>query len=141
MVALKKVIYNATSSLDLTGKLTLRVSGTMSTGLTFIYLLSDKNLVPTTLFFFNNNKWNDDSYGKLAFKRITNVVSALITYTLINFQSPLTPPTHHRLSVMRQATETSLWSAISIDGCPGYVLFRRYMCRYFYSFLTVVFTF
>lgn len=108
MVALKKVIYNATSSLDLTGKLTLRVSGTMSTGLTFIYLLSDKNLVPTTLFFFNNNKWNDDSYGKLAFKRITNVVSALITYTLINFQSPLTPPTQHRSSVMLQATETSL---------------------------------
>ncbi|KAM3174830.1 hypothetical protein ACTXT7_009714 [Hymenolepis weldensis] len=44
-------------------KLTLR--GTMSESLTRIYLLSDENLVPTTIFFFNDNKWSDTTYGSI----------------------------------------------------------------------------
>ncbi len=51
-------------SLGADGQRKLTVSGTMSSKLTYIYLLSDKKLVPTTLFFFNDDKWLDESHGK-----------------------------------------------------------------------------
>ncbi|CUT99525.1 conserved hypothetical protein [Echinococcus multilocularis] len=40
---------------------TLTLKGTMNERLTYIYLLSDKDLIPTTIYFFNNNAWSEST--------------------------------------------------------------------------------
>ncbi|EUB57553.1 hypothetical protein EGR_07564 [Echinococcus granulosus] len=40
---------------------TLTLKGTMNEHLTYIYLLSDEDLIPTTIYFFNNNTWSEST--------------------------------------------------------------------------------
>ncbi len=62
---------------DPSGTRMLSVKGKMSPKLTYIYLLSDAGLVPTTIFFFNDNKWTKDNYGKRVSPiNVTNIVEA-----------------------------------------------------------------
>ncbi|VUZ43914.1 unnamed protein product [Hymenolepis diminuta] len=58
-------LFQCQISRDDSGQYKLTLRGTMSESLTRIYLLSDENLVPTTIFFFNDNKWSDTTFGSI----------------------------------------------------------------------------
>nr|CUU99384.1 hypothetical transcript [Hymenolepis microstoma] len=58
-------LFQCQISQDGNGGRTLNLIGTMSESLTHVYLLSDLDLVPTTIFFFNDNKWSDASFGSI----------------------------------------------------------------------------
>lgn len=44
----------------------LTLNGKMNEHLNYIYLFSDEGLVPTTIYFFNNNTWSEAAPGKIA---------------------------------------------------------------------------
>ncbi|VDN98196.1 unnamed protein product, partial [Rodentolepis nana] len=56
-------LFQCQISLDDSGRRILKLRGIMSGRLTRLYFLSHLDLIPITLFFFNDNKWSDTSYG------------------------------------------------------------------------------